>query len=111
MNTLPEAPAAPPIRLRADGTRRFTSADFHVGQAVRCQDPNRFLADWRNYLRDRQGEVVAVGPATSTEGYTRNVNRVRVKWSKRNGRGKERVEWMRADNLVPIEPDSATPAV
>lgn len=90
--------------------RRLTSADFHVGQRVRCRDPEGFVADWRNYLRDRTGVVEKVGPAERRERGDCFVNEVRVRWERRNGRGKERTDWFNARELVPLEASVGGPA-
>ena len=74
---------------------RKTSADFEVGQVVRCRDPEIYLQPLRDYLKNREGVVERVLPVVRPdEYYCGHVNKVVVKWGKRNGRGKERSEMM-----------------
>lgn len=83
---------------------KTSSEDFHIGQKVVCRDPDVFLQPLRSYLKDRTGTVERVYPATRPdEYYCGQVNKVSVRWGKRNGRGKERVELMRPRDILPVE--------
>ena len=73
-----------------------TVADFVVGQRVRCTEPERFIAEFRNYLRDREGTVDSVS--------TVYPDRLWITWHQRRGRGKERRELMRPDSLEAVNP-------
>lgn len=82
--------------------KRRTSADFKVGQVVRCADPEVFLQPLRNYLKDREGTVEKVLPVVRPDDYyCGHINKVVVKWGKRNGRGKERTEMMDPRDIQP----------
>ena len=88
---------------------RKTSADFEVGQRVKCIDPEQFLSATAKYLANRVGTVSSVTPPARTrdlENYCGHINKVFVLWHKRNGRGKEQQMMMSPGDIQVIEVDS-----
>ena len=68
---------------------------FKPGDIVRVKDPNQFLAAFGKKIRDRDAEVVWVGP-TVLDMFK---GQMEVKFQKRNGRGVEFSEIMRIDRF------------
>jgi hypothetical protein len=87
---------------------RPVSTDFHVGQIVTCADPEIFLMPLREYLKGRTGVVTEVFPAVRPdEFYCGAINKLCVKWGKRNNRGKEKEIRMYPSDLNPYPPETA----
>lgn len=63
-----------------------------LGDTVRVRDPKGFIASFGKRIADRDAEVVALG-----EGWRSGC--VKVRFLKRNGRGREFEEWMRTASL------------
>jgi hypothetical protein len=85
----------------------LVSTDFHVGQVVTCADPECFLMPLRGYLKGRTGVVTEVFPAVRpNEFYCGAINQLRVKWCKRNNRGKEKELRMCPRDLNPYLPET-----
>lgn len=92
--------------------RKLTSADFKVGMRVRVPDEliSSFLTGFGNKIKNREGLVVWVSKYSSREEaredkfYSSHVNKVQVKFLKRNGRGKEFTEMMFPNDLEILPP-------
>lgn len=69
--------------------------DLKPGDIVRVKNPGDYLVAFGNKIRDRDAEVVWVGPTAGDM----NRGRVCVRFKKRNGRGQEFVEVMRIEAL------------
>lgn len=66
------------------------------GDVVRVRDPNDYLAAFAKKVTDRDAVVEWVGP----DAHGQFKGRAKVKFLKRNGRGKEFTEILRADDLI-----------
>lgn len=91
---------------------RKTSADFEVGQLVRCPEPAQFLSATAAYLANRVGLVDEVAPVTRPNPqFCGHLNKVWVTWQKRGGRGETRRMAMdpRSIEAMPAEPATAKP--
>lgn len=73
------------------------------GDIVRVKDPDQFLAAFGKKIRDRDAEVLWVGPTS----LGMHNGRACVLFKKRNGRGQEFQEIMRIDALS-IQGNAAT---
>ena len=83
------------------------SDDFEVGQLVECVSAETFLQPERGYLTGRSGTVVKIFPRSRTDNfYCGQINKVKVLWGKRNGRGKEKEMTMYPRDLEIIGVDS-----
>lgn len=73
-----------------------TEESLKPGDVVRVKDVSGFLVALANKIRDRDAEVIWVGPTAVDmfKGYAC------VKFKKRNGRGQEFQEVMRISDLV-----------
>lgn len=87
--------------------KKLSSADFAVGMRVRVPDEliGSFMSGFGNKIKNREGLVVWVSKYSSREEaredkfYSSHVNKVQVKFLKRNGRGKEFTEMMFPNDL------------
>lgn len=82
-------------------SRRRVAEDFHVGQKVKVEDSSVFISEVANYVRDRVGTVAEVWPSDTPRDSPMRRNQLRVKWGKRNGRGKEKEMVMQPRDLLP----------
>lgn len=97
MGKLPSAPAT-----------KLKSSDFKVGSRVRVPDEiaQTYIKSFGDKIKEREGVVMWVSKYDSTEEarkdkfYSSHVNKVQVKFLKRNGRGKEFTEMMFPNDLV-----------
>lgn len=90
----------------AEGAQ-VNSDDFEIGQQVRCLDTETFLQPTRSYLADRVGTVIKIFPRSRPDNfYCGQINKVKVLWGKRNGRGKEKEMTMHPRDLEIIGVDS-----
>lgn len=69
--------------------------DIRPGDVVRVKDPSRFLVSFAQKIRDRDAEVLWVGPTAGGM----NIGRACIQFQKRNGRGKEFSEVMQVEEL------------
>lgn len=70
-----------------------TAIDLKPGDIVRVKNPDDYVVAFGNKIRDRDAEVVWVGPTAGDM----NRGRACVRFKKRNGRGLEFIEVMRID--------------
>lgn len=92
-----EAPFTPPTSSNAPA--------LAPGDIVRVKDPEGFISSFAKKVKDRDAQVLWVGP-TPDGGFR---NRAKVRFLKRNGRGKEFEEVLMISSLVrmPGTPDSS----
>jgi hypothetical protein len=69
-----------------------------VGDIVRVKEPDRFKVAFSTRIKDRDGVVESV---FTPLGWGAQV-RARVRFLKRNGRGKEFIETININDLVPV---------
>lgn len=70
--------------------------DIKVGDTVRVKDPSHYLSAFAKKVTDRDGVIEEVGP--DKHGY--RAGYVKVRFLKRNGRGKEFTEWLSIRDLT-----------
>lgn len=74
------------------------STEFKVGDVVRVKDPDQYISSFGKKIKDRDAIVLSVfTPAGSA------IQRCRVEFQKRNGRGKEFIEIFRCHDLLKKE--------
>ena len=73
------------------------------GDVVRLKDPSRFIVSFAKKAADRDAVVLWVGPRA----HGMFEKHAKVRFLKRNGRGKEFEETIRKDDLVLAPPQSA----
>lgn len=71
-----------------------------VGDVVRVKSPERYIVSFAKRIRDRDALVVWVGPNS----HGMFLGRAKVRFLKRNGRGKEFEEILRTEDLVVFQP-------
>lgn len=84
--------------------RRRVAEDFHIGQKVMVKDASVFISEVANYVRGRVGTVMELWPSDAPRDSLMMRNQLRVKWGKRNGRGKEKDMIMQPRDLLPAAP-------
>ena len=71
---------------------------FNVGDCVRVKDPHGYIADLRQKFIDRLGVIEKLDSGLAGDFM---LDRVLVRFLKRNGRGKEFTRWMQHRDLIP----------
>jgi hypothetical protein len=81
-----------------------TEANLKEGMTVRVKDPNSFISEVAKKIADRDGVVLWVGPTPQNM----HKGSAKVRFLKRNGRGKEfeRIMGIRDLGIVPGAPGS-----
>lgn len=74
----------------------MTDRELIEGDIVRLKDPSRYVASFAKKAADRDAVVLWVGPRQ----HGMFKDKAKVRFLKRNGRGKEFEEVLRKDDLV-----------